>query len=288
MVPDCVVVGAGPAGLAAGAELTGRGIDHVVVERARVDESWRTQRWDSLRVNNPGFMNLMLGEQKPNTYLTAGEVVERLEVLASTAPLRTGVTVHGLTRAGERWILGTSDGPIEARSVVVSSGGGRMFAAPRNGRPCCPTGSYSVMRRPTRIPVICRAGPFWPSGAPRGSRCDGPGTGTGTGTWETTPRTGATAGTVARRAEIGSVIWCTGYAGDFHWLGEDLTDPHGLPLRRGPASPAPGVWFVGLRWLIRRSSGNFVGFPRDAAVIADALESYLGPSGSRSSSDSAA
>jgi putative flavoprotein involved in K+ transport len=70
-VIDCAVVGAGPAGLAASAALTQRGVEHVVLERGRVGQSWREQRWDSLRLNNPRWMNPMLGEQAPDTYLTA-------------------------------------------------------------------------------------------------------------------------------------------------------------------------------------------------------------------------
>jgi putative flavoprotein involved in K+ transport len=64
---DCAVVGAGPAGLAASAALTQRGVEHLVLERGRVGQSWRDQRWDSLRLNNPGWMNPMLGEQPPDT-----------------------------------------------------------------------------------------------------------------------------------------------------------------------------------------------------------------------------
>jgi putative flavoprotein involved in K+ transport len=62
-VSDCVVVGAGPAGLAVSAALAGHGVEHVVLERDRVAETWRTQRWDSFRLNTPGWMNQMLGEQ---------------------------------------------------------------------------------------------------------------------------------------------------------------------------------------------------------------------------------
>jgi putative flavoprotein involved in K+ transport len=51
---DSVVVGAGPAGLATSAALSERGVEHVVLERGRAGSSWRTQRWDSLRLNNPG------------------------------------------------------------------------------------------------------------------------------------------------------------------------------------------------------------------------------------------
>jgi putative flavoprotein involved in K+ transport len=66
-VTDCAVVGAGPAGLAASAALTRHGVEHVVLERGRVGQSWREQRWDSLRLNNPGWMNPMLGAQAPGT-----------------------------------------------------------------------------------------------------------------------------------------------------------------------------------------------------------------------------
>jgi cation diffusion facilitator CzcD-associated flavoprotein CzcO len=67
---DCVVAGGGPAGLAVSAALDDLHVDHVVLERERVGHSWRTQRWDSLRLNNPGWMNPMLGSQEPDTYLT--------------------------------------------------------------------------------------------------------------------------------------------------------------------------------------------------------------------------
>ena len=74
---------------------------------------------------------------------------------------------------------------------------------------------------------------------------------------------------------IRSVVWCTGLTGDFRWLGEELLDPTGAPRRKGPVSPAPGLWFLGLRWLIRRTSGNFWGFPQDAAVVADMVRNSL-------------
>ena len=83
---DCVVVGAGPAGLAASAELTDRGVDHIVLERGRVAETWRTQRWDAFRLNTPGWMNPMLGEQARDAYASADEVVERLDRLGAAAP----------------------------------------------------------------------------------------------------------------------------------------------------------------------------------------------------------
>ena len=55
MLIDCAVVGAGPAGLATSAALGARGVEHVVLERGRVGESWRTQRWEAFRLNTPGW-----------------------------------------------------------------------------------------------------------------------------------------------------------------------------------------------------------------------------------------
>jgi hypothetical protein len=98
MLIDCAVVGAGPAGLATSAALTARGVEHVVLERGRVGESWRTQRWDSFRLNTPGWMNQLLGEQARDSYATGVEVVQRLEKLAANCPVREGVQVAGWHR----------------------------------------------------------------------------------------------------------------------------------------------------------------------------------------------
>lgn len=81
--------------------------------------------------------------------------------------------------------------------------------------------------------------------------------------------------TLDLRAGVGSVIWCTGYTGDFTWLAPDLVDTDGLPRHHNGASPARGLWYVGLRWLTHRASGNFLGFPTDAAATADAVTAHL-------------
>jgi len=131
---DCVVIGAGPAGLATSAALTARGVDHVVLERGRAGHTWRTQRWDGLRLNNPGWMNPMLGEQPPHSYLTAAEVVERLERLAARTPLREHTAVTALSRRNSGWVLHTSDGPVPARTVVVATGGENVPRIPAQAR----------------------------------------------------------------------------------------------------------------------------------------------------------
>lgn len=119
---DCVVVGAGPAGLAASAALTGRGVDHVVLERGRVGESWRTQRWDSFRLNTPGWANRMLGEQARDYFATGAEVVEWLERLATRCPVQEGVQVSRLAPNADGFELRTSDGNVSARTIVIATG----------------------------------------------------------------------------------------------------------------------------------------------------------------------
>jgi putative flavoprotein involved in K+ transport len=129
-VNDCVVVGAGPAGLAASAALAERGVDHLILERGRVGQSWRTQRWDSFRLNTPGWMNLLLGEQAGDGYPTGGQVVSMLDSLAARAPVRERVGVNRLGPVGDGYLLHTSDGEVQARTVVVATGDQNVASIP--------------------------------------------------------------------------------------------------------------------------------------------------------------
>jgi hypothetical protein len=69
----------------------------------------------------------------------------------------------------------------------------------------------------------------------------------------------------------------------FSWLDPALLGHTGRPVHDGTAAALPGVWYIGQRWLTRRSSGNFLGFPADAATIATAVAATLRgrPGGSR-------
>ena len=122
MMTDCVVVGAAPAGLAASAALTQVGVEHVILERSQTGDKWRTQRWDSSRVNTPGWMNQLLGEQERYAYADRAEVVQKLEQLAVNSPIHTGVRVARLAPAGHGYALRTSDGEFRSRTVVVATG----------------------------------------------------------------------------------------------------------------------------------------------------------------------
>src|ERR1700729_361592 len=94
-----VVIGAGQAGLAASHFLSGRSIDHVVLERGEVANSWRTERWDSLRLLTPNWLSRLPGLRyegpDPDGYMTMGEVTAFIERFAavSRAPVRTGTNV---------------------------------------------------------------------------------------------------------------------------------------------------------------------------------------------------
>jgi putative flavoprotein involved in K+ transport len=78
-----------------------------------------------------------------------------------------------------------------------------------------------------------------------------------------------------RDHDVASVVWCTGFTGDFTWLDPALVGADGQPRRQDAAAAAPGLWYVGLKWLVRRSSGILLGFPRDAATVAAAVRAHL-------------
>ena len=96
---DTVVIGAGHAGLATSRLLTDAGRDHVVLDRGRLAESWRTARWDSLRLLTPNWMSRLPGWSfqggDPEGFMTASELVGYLESYARSfdAPVRQRTSV---------------------------------------------------------------------------------------------------------------------------------------------------------------------------------------------------
>jgi putative flavoprotein involved in K+ transport len=393
---DSVVVGAGPGGLAASAALTDRGVEHVVLERGRVGQTWRDQRWDSLRLNNPGWMNPMLGPQPADTYLTAREVLSRLNTMSGTCPVREFTHVTRLIADNGQWIVQVGNGLIQARTVVIATGGENQPRTPRMTRKMpnwiaqyhaadyrnprqLPEGGVLVVgsgqsgcqiaeelraagrrvilatspigRAPARhrgkdtvewlfhsgffdqrtldLPDISITRQPQPLIAPGGrslslqslaragvtlaGRLTGVGNETATFD-DSAPANVAAADVFAARitamldqiigpsdpslpdepdeaagpieidpprtldlraARVGSIIWSTGFTGDFTWLPTDLVDANGQPRHRNGAAAAAGVWYIGLRWLTHRASGNFLGFPTDARTAADAVATHL-------------
>jgi putative flavoprotein involved in K+ transport len=79
-----------------------------------------------------------------------------------------------------------------------------------------------------------------------------------------------------RAEEVGGVVWCTGFSGDFSWLEAALVGPGGLPRHSDGVAPAPGLWYLGLRWMRRRGSSILYGFRGDAAWVAGEVGTHLG------------
>jgi putative flavoprotein involved in K+ transport len=123
-----VVIGAGHAGLAASYFLGDRSIDHVVLERGEVANSWRHERWDSLRLLTPNWQSRLPGLRyegpDPDGYMTMGEVTELIERFAavSRAPVRTGTDVTSVQRTDDGYHVTTSQGDFGCRAVVIASG----------------------------------------------------------------------------------------------------------------------------------------------------------------------
>lgn len=125
---QAVIVGAGQAGLAMSHCLGRRGIDHVVLDRGRVGERWRSERWDSLRLLTPNWMSRLPGWSyrggDPDGYMTMPEVVRYLEDYArsSAAPVESGTLVRAVDRSPDGYRVETNRGAWVTGAVVIATG----------------------------------------------------------------------------------------------------------------------------------------------------------------------
>ena len=383
---DTVVVGAGHAGLAASAALDRRGVDHLVLERGRVGDSWRTQRWDTFRLNTPRWMSGLSGDG----FAPAPELIGALERRAAQLPVREGVEVRRVWRQrGGRYLVVTSDGVIDAAHVIAASGAQRVPRIPGVARAVSGrsiehlhTADY---RRPSDLPDggvlvvgsaqsgvqiaddLLRAGRRVYLSTSRVGRMARTYRGRDTCEWleamakydepavagrrEVPPQVGAgktlslqglardgavllgrvlgadgarlrlgdelgdhvrfadaaAARTkaeidawIARRgidappaeedpaerpagplswptgldleaAGVRSVIWATGFGGDYGWLNMPILRPDGLPYNRGGATASPGLFVVGVPWQSTRGSGILYGMQRDAEAVVERI-----------------
>ena len=154
------VVGAGQAGLALSHELRARDVEHVVLERGRVGESWR-RRWDSFCLVTPNWSVQLPGGAydgpEPDGFMPRDEIVRHLERYAAAAPVREGVDVERAEPDDGALSLRTSDGNLRADSVVVASG--------TYGRPHLPAAAASL---PSGIPTLTVDGYRSPDALPDG------------------------------------------------------------------------------------------------------------------------
>ena len=126
---ETVVVGAGHAGLAASWALAERGVEHVVLEEGRVGQTWRTDRWDSFRLNTTRWMSRLpgqtVGEADADGFDTAQEFAEALTeyVRVRDLPVRQNAGRARVERDGDGgFTVRVSDGELSARSVILATG----------------------------------------------------------------------------------------------------------------------------------------------------------------------
>lgn len=130
-----VVIGAGPAGLAVSHELGVRGVDHVVLERGRTVESWRSRRWDSLRLLSPAWATRLPGlspAADPDAFLSVSELVTLLDHYASAfaAPVVEHAEVLSVRACGDHYRVVSTAGSWTASAVVIATGDAALPAVP--------------------------------------------------------------------------------------------------------------------------------------------------------------
>jgi len=134
---DVVVVGAGHNGLATSAVLAGQGIDHVVLERGTVAQSWRSERWDSMRLLTPNWMTRLPGWRYDGPdrdgFMRAGELADTIARYAVrvSAPVRSHTAVRGAWQEGDGYRVHTSEGDWRCRALVIASGAFGQPVVPR-------------------------------------------------------------------------------------------------------------------------------------------------------------
>ncbi len=140
-----VIIGAGHAGLAMSRCLTERSIDHVVLERGEVANSWKTERWDSLRLLTPNWQSRLPGYgyqgDDPGGYRTMPETIAFLERYADviSAPVRTSTKVTSLRADASTYIVATNQGEWRSKTVVLATGACNIPLVPALAEAVAPT-----------------------------------------------------------------------------------------------------------------------------------------------------
>jgi putative flavoprotein involved in K+ transport len=158
---DVAIIGAGQAGLAMSACLTARGIEHVLLERGRIGERWRSERWDSLKLLTPNWMTRLPGHAyrgpDPDGFMSKVAVTRLLEEYAFRidAPISERTRVLRVSAASGGYLVATDRGTWWARAVVVATGACHGGAVPAWAR-ALPRRIHQVVperyRRPGELP----------------------------------------------------------------------------------------------------------------------------------------
>jgi len=154
---DVVVIGAGHSGLAMSHFLSERSIDHVVLERGEIANSWKTERWDSLRLLTPNWQSTLPGYVYAGVdrdgFMAVNEVVDFIQGYADfcQAPVMTGTEVTSVDAVSGGYRVATNRGEWRTRAVVVASGAFNVPVVPRVSEGI-PAGIEQVTTRDYRNP----------------------------------------------------------------------------------------------------------------------------------------
>jgi len=146
--PDVVVIGAGQAGLSVSHELSAAGVDHVVLERGRVGETWRG-RWDTFCLVTPNWTVRLPGGayagDDPDGFMPRDAIVAHLESYARSfkAPVRERVAVTALRPIADGFVVNTSEGELRPKTVVVTTGAYQKAHRPAAAA-SLPRGLYAI------------------------------------------------------------------------------------------------------------------------------------------------
>ena len=159
---SAVIIGAGQAGLAVSHSLTAVGVDHVVLERGRLGERWRSERWDSLRLLTPNWQSRLPGwcyrGTDPEGYMTMPEVVDHLAGYARSfdAPVHDTTTVERLELGPHGYRVLTDRGTWHAAAVVIATGAADTPVRPNAAARLHPSITQiapTQYRNPRRLPA---------------------------------------------------------------------------------------------------------------------------------------
>lgn len=132
-----VIIGAGQSGLAFSKHLAERSIDHVLIERGEVANSWRKERWDSLQLLTPNWQSRLPGYAydgpAPDDYMNMTQVVGFLQGYADTisAPVQDETTVLSVRQTDGGYTVATDQGEWRCETLVLASGACNIAAVPK-------------------------------------------------------------------------------------------------------------------------------------------------------------
>jgi putative flavoprotein involved in K+ transport len=137
---DVIVIGAGHAGLATSYCLQQKGIDHLVLERGEIANSWKKERWDSLTLLTPNWQSRLPGfryeGEDQDGFMTMKQLIQFIEDYADfvNSPLKTGAEVTDVRKNGKGYKISSTAGEWTCKALVIASGACNIPSIPKCGQ----------------------------------------------------------------------------------------------------------------------------------------------------------